>query len=199
MTIPIANGLRRKSRGRIKNLETLLYVTSHDLREPLRAIRSLTQLLSERIAETQAVVEIVGELPQIRVDPRWLRQSLFNLVGNALKFCRDGEPPHVETAACVPESKTVAVTGLVVRDRGPGIAPEHVEQVFQGAVGSRMEGAGAGLAIVRQISTRYGGEAWYETRPAGGSQLVITFGTGSCAVQSTEVGIELWKLNGEIG
>lgn len=34
-----------------KDLETLLYVTSHDLREPLRAIRSFTQLLAERAGE----------------------------------------------------------------------------------------------------------------------------------------------------
>lgn len=227
--------------GKNKDLETLLYVTSHDLREPLRAIRSFTQLLSDRagdrlddvelgylarvvdgadrlnrlledvlmmsrakqasdgtqlvdakiiardvirqfevrISETQAVVEIVGELPRIRVDPRWLRQSLFNLVGNALKFCRNDEPPHVEIAAYVPESEGAAVTGLVVRDRGPGIAPEHVErvfQLFQRAVGRKIEGTGAGLAIVRQISTRYGGDAWYEPRPGGGSQFVITFG-----------------------
>lgn len=225
-----------------KDLETLLYVTSHDLREPLRAIRSFTQLLSDRardrlndveqgylarvvdgadrlnrlledvlmmsrakranegtqlidstiiardiirqfdvrITETGGLVEIVGELPWIRVDPRWLRQSLFNLVGNSLKFQKGDEPPHVEIAAYEPELENTGVTGLVVRDRGPGIANEHVErvfQLFQRAVGRKIEGTGAGLAIVRQISTRYGGDAWYEPRPGGGSQFFITFRT----------------------
>ena len=221
-----------------KDLETLLYVTSHDLREPLRAIRSFTQLLSDRagdklndveqgfltrvvdgadrlnklledvlmmsraqrasegtqlvdakivardvirqfdvrIAETQGSVKIVGDLLEFRVDPRWLRQSLFNLVGNALKFNNDGEPPQVEIEAY--KSDCDSVVGLVVRDRGPRIAAEHEErvfQLFQRAVGRKVEGTGAGLAIVRQISNRYGGDAWYELREGGGSQFTITF------------------------
>jgi PAS domain S-box-containing protein len=221
-----------------KDLETLLYVTSHDLREPLRAIRSFTQLLSDRagdklndveqgfltrvvdgadrlnklledvlimsraqrasegtqlvdakivardvirqfdvrIAETQGSVKIVGDLLEFRVDPRWLRQSLFNLVGNALKFHNDGEPPQVEIEAY--KSDCDLVVGLVVRDRGPGIAAEHEErvfQLFQRAVGRKVEGTGAGLAIVRQISNRYGGEAWYKPRVGGGAEFVITF------------------------
>lgn len=220
-----------------KDLETLLYVTSHDLREPLRAIRSFTQLLSERageklndveqgfltrvvegadrlnklledvlmmsraqrasegtqlvdakivardvirqfdvrIAETRGSVKIIGDLPEFRVDPRWLRQSLFNLVGNALKF-HDVDPPQVEIVAY--ESENDSVVGLVVRDRGPGIAAEHQErvfQLFQRAVGRKVEGTGAGLAIVRQISNRYGGEAWYKPRPGGGAAFTITF------------------------
>ena len=222
-----------------KDLETLLYVTSHDLREPLRAIRSFTQLLAERageklndaekgfltrvvdgadrlnrlledvlmlsraqrasegiqlvdslviaedvirqfdvrIGETQGTVEIISDLPQIRVDPRWLRQSLFNLVGNALKFVNGDEPPAVEISAYEPENDD-PVTGLVVRDRGPGIASEHAErvfQLFQRAVGRKVEGTGAGLAIVRQVSNRHGGDAWFEPRPGGGSQFTITF------------------------
>lgn len=223
-----------------KDLETLLYVTSHDLREPLRAIRSFTQLLSDRagdklndveqgyltrvvdgadrlnklledvlmmsraqragegtqlvdsrivardvihqfdvrIGETGANVKIVGDLPEIRVDPRWLRQSLFNLVGNALKFRNDGESPEVEIAPYEPDSESSTLTGLVVRDRGPGIETEHTErvfQLFQRAVGRKIEGTGAGLAIVRQVSNRYGGDAWYEPRKGGGSQFTITF------------------------
>ncbi len=223
-----------------KDLETLLYVTSHDLREPLRAIRSFSQLLADRagdklndveqgflarvvdgadrlnhlledvlmlsraqraseatqlidsrivarevirqfdvrIVETQGIVKIAGDLPEIRVDPRWLRQSLFNLVGNALKFRNGDEPPVVEIAAYESADGSETLTGLVVRDRGPGIASEHVErvfQLFQRAVGRKVEGTGAGLAIVRQISKRYGGDAWYESRPGGGSQFTITF------------------------
>ena len=223
-----------------KDLETLLYVASHDLREPLRAIRSFTQLLLKkagarldeteqgfltrvidgadrlnqlledvlmlsraqrasegmqlvdsnvvardvirqfdvRLSETRGTVEIIGELPLIRVDPRWLRQSLFNLVGNALKFRNGEEPPSVEISAFESVSDEDSVNGLVVCDRGPGIADEHVErvfQLFQRAVGRKVEGTGAGLAIVRQVSSRYGGNAWYEPRNGGGSQFTITF------------------------
>jgi signal transduction histidine kinase len=66
-----------------------------------------------------------------------------------------------------------------VRDRGPGIAPEQAErifQLFQRAVGREIEGTGAGLAIVRQIAERHGGSAWVEPRRGGGSEFIITFG-----------------------
>lgn len=103
---------------------------------------------------------------------------MFNLVGNSLKFVNVDEPPAVEISAYESENDDDSVTGLVVRDRGPGIADEHTErvfQLFQRAVGRKVEGTGAGLAIVRQVSNRHGGNAWYEPRPGGGSQFTITF------------------------
>lgn len=224
-----------------RDLETLLYVTSHDLREPLRAIRSFSQLLSDRVGdqlgeseagflqrvldgsdrldrlledvlmlsraqrasddvqlvdssvvvedvlrglemrieETQANMSVANPLPQIRVDARWLRQSLFNLVANALKFTVEGERPDVEVAGYEPRPDDEADwVGLVVRDRGMGVPEdqrERVFQLFQRAVGRKVEGTGAGLAIVRQVAIRYGGHAWIEPRSGGGSEFFITF------------------------
>ncbi|MBI1311195.1 PAS domain S-box protein [bacterium] len=223
-----------------KDLETLLYVTSHDLREPLRAIRSFSELLRDRtvgqlgdtetgfltrvidgadrldrlledvlmlsraqraneanelidpsvviddvlkqleprISETGAVVEVADTLPRVRVDPRWLRQSIFNLVANALKFVNEGESPQIQIAGYERSSDAGTVTGLVVHDRGPGVPEEHAErvfQLFQRAVSRRVEGTGAGLAIVRQVAKRYGGNAWVEPRPGGGSSFYLTF------------------------
>ena len=140
--------------------------------------RDVIRQFELRISDTQACVEIIGDLPDIRVDPRWLRQSLFNLVGNALKFCAAGQPPQVEISAYEPDSDSESLTGLVVRDRGPGIEAEHAErvfQLFQRAVGRKVEGTGAGLAIVRQISNRYGGDAWHRPRHGGGSEFTVTF------------------------
>jgi PAS domain S-box-containing protein len=223
------------------DLQTLLYVTSHDLREPLRAIRSFSQLLTDRvadrlgdtergflqrvidgadrldrlledvltlsraqraadamdevaasvviddvirqldvrIAETEAEITVADVLPNIRADVRWLRQSLFNLVANALKFTNDGEAPHIEISPYEPRrDDEQPLTGLIVSDRGPGVDPAHSErifQLFQRAVGRKVEGTGAGLAIVRQVANRYGGNAWVEPREGGGSNFFITF------------------------
>ena len=225
-----------------RDLETLLYVTSHDLREPLRAIRSFAQLLSDRVGEkldeseagflqrvldgsnrldrlledvlmlsraqrasddvqlidsvvviedilrdlkmrideTDAQVTVADSLPQIRVDPRWLRQSIFNLVANALKFTVEGERPDVEITGYTPrpDDEDPSWVGLIVRDRGMGVPEdqrERVFQLFQRAVGRKVEGTGAGLAIVRQVANRYGGHAWTEPRAGGGSDFFITF------------------------
>lgn len=235
---------RKKHREEIaqknKDLETLLYVTSHDLREPLRAIRSFSELLRDRtadqigeteagfltrvidgadrldrlledvlmlsraqraneandlidpamvisdvlkqldprISETGATIEVAVTLPRVRVDPRWLRQSVFNLVANALKFVNPGESPQIQIVGYERSSDTGTVTGLVVHDRGIGIPKEHAErvfQLFQRAVSRKVEGTGAGLAIVRQVANRYGGDAWVEPRPGGGSSFYLAF------------------------
>lgn len=227
-----------------RDLETLLYVTSHDLREPLRAVESFSQMvvdrysdklddkgrdllgrvvrgahrmdhliddvltlsraqradepsirvegsavvsealqsLESRIRETGAQLEVKEDIPPLWVQRRWAVQAVFNLIGNALKFTRNGEPPQVEVAGYSPHGPEAADVGIVVRDRGPGVAPAHAERIFslfQRAVGREVEGTGAGLAIVRQVAQRHGGWAWCEPREGGGSEFFITFGGGS--------------------
>jgi two-component system sensor kinase FixL len=225
-----------------KDLETLLYVTSHDLREPLRAVQNFARLVQTRYAErlddkgkdflfritrgadrldrlleeiltlsraqrqtspaehvegsaivadvlarleenvrqSRARVRVAPDLPRLYVDRTWATQAVYNLVANALKFTRDGEPPDVEIAGydCRKAAADRRGTGLVVQDRGPGVPAEfatRIFELFQRAVGREVEGTGAGLAIVRQIAQRHGGQAWCEPRPGGGSAFFITF------------------------
>ncbi|MGB7949301.1 MAG: GAF domain-containing protein [Candidatus Binatia bacterium] len=223
-----------------RDLETLLYVTSHDLREPLRAIENFSRIVNDRyrdrldekgqdflrrviqgaqrlnrllddiltlsrsqrmgapvdevdgetivsealkrlegkINATNAWIRVVNDFRELRVDKTWATQAVYNLIANALKFTRNGEAPDVEIAPYRSPGSAPRVTGIAVRDRGPGVAPEHAErifQLFQRAVGREVEGTGAGLAIVRQIAERHGGSAWVEPRPGGGSEFVITF------------------------
>ena len=228
-------------RAKKDDLETLLYVTSHDLREPLRAIQSFSRMvvdrygerldekgrdflrrvvragerldhllqdvltlsrierstdrsaevhaqavvddvlrqLDVRIRETLGTVTVKGPLPVLRADRRWATQAVYNLVSNALKYTRPGEPPEVEIAAWQePAGQGPAGQGLVVRDRGMGVPPEFAErifQLFQRAVGREIEGTGAGLAIVKRVAERHGGRAWVQPRAGGGSEFIMTF------------------------
>ncbi|HTI50542.1 MAG TPA: ATP-binding protein, partial [Planctomycetaceae bacterium] len=229
-------------RSKNQDLETLLYVTSHDLREPLRAIENFSKLvcdrysdkldatgqdflervvkgaqrldrlledvltlsrvqrtvqpacsldsaevvddvlrqLETRIRETRARVDVVGPLPPIRADRRWATQAVQNLVSNALKYTREGEPPQVEIRAY----EGVEGIGLAVCDRGLGVPPAYAERIFglfQRAVHRNIEGTGAGLAIVRRVAERHGGRAWVRPREGGGSEFMITFGPGAAA------------------
>ena len=224
-----------------RDLETLLYVTSHDLREPLRAIENFSRIVNDRYSErlddkgqdflrriisgaqrlnrllddiltlsrsqrigvaseevdgesivtealkrlegkinaTRARIHVAKDFQGLRVDKTWATQAVYNLIANALKFTREGEAPDVEVAPYRPQGPGRNAIGIAVRDRGPGIAPEHAErifQLFQRAVGREVEGTGAGLAIVRQIAERHGGSAWVEPRQGGGSEFIITFG-----------------------
>ncbi len=226
-----------------RDLETLLYVTSHDLREPLRAIENFSRMVNERyrdrlddkgqdflrrvilgaqrlnrllddiltlsrsqrmaaptedvdvktivqealkrleekIKATNARVHIADGFTGLRVDKTWVTQAIYNLIGNALKFTSNGEAPEIEVLPYEPEPSHPDLVGITVRDRGPGVAPEHAErifQLFQRAVGREVEGTGAGLAIVRQIAERHGGSAWVRRREGGGAEFTITFSRG---------------------
>ncbi len=225
---------------RNRDLETLLHVVSHDLKEPLRSIESFSRLLASRyqgqldakgldflervvragsrmsqlleeiqllsrvrraepaevhvdgeevvqevlsrldgaIRETGASVTVEPSMPRLRVERVWATQALYNLVANALKFRRDGALADVRVAPWGRNGQA----GFQVLDRGPGVPLEHAErifQLFQRGVGREVPGTGAGLAIVRQIAERHGGQAWVEPRQGGGSVFTVTFAADS--------------------
>ena len=60
---------------------------------------------------------------------------------------------------------------LTVSDRGAGIPPEQLEQVFEPFVTFRRQGLGLGLAISRSIVAAHGGSICAENNPAGGATL----------------------------
>jgi signal transduction histidine kinase len=137
--------------------------------------------LEGKISATGARIQVAKDFQGLRVDKTWATQAVYNLLANALKFTRAGEAPDIEVAPYRPPGPGRNAVGIAVRDRGPGVAPEHAErifQLFQRAVGREVEGTGAGLAIVRQIAERHGGNAWVEPRQGGGSEFIITFGDG---------------------
>jgi signal transduction histidine kinase len=223
-----------------RDLETLLYVTSHDLREPLRGIENFSRIVHDRyndrldekgqdflrrviggaqrlnrllddilvlsrsqrigppaevvggeaivlealkrleatINATRAQIRVAKDFDGLRVDRIWATQAIYNLIANALKFTRNGDPPDLEIEPYRSNGSNSNFAGITVRDRGPGVPQEHAErifQLFQRAVGREVEGTGAGLAIVRQIAERHGGNAWVKPREGGGSEFIITF------------------------
>jgi len=65
---------------------------------------------------------------------------------------------------------------ISVADTGPGIAPEHQQEIFEEyfrltSVGMRAEGHGLGLSIARRLVQAAGGKIWVESEPAGGSKF----------------------------
>lgn len=93
-----------------------------------------------------------------------LREMLNNLLDNAVRYGRTAGQVTVSVAAQGPEAL------LVVEDDGPGIPEAEHERVFERfyrVLGTRAEGCGLGLAIVREIARGHGGEATL-TAGAGG-------------------------------
>ena len=142
-------------------------------------VRETLERLKAPIEKSKARIEIAGDLPRLRANKTWAVEGLYNLLTNALKFTPPGVAPEIGIAAYRPRDEEPREVGLVVRDRGPGVAPEHKERIFelfQRAVGHEVEGTGAGLAIVRSVAEQHGGHAWVRPREGGGSEFIITFG-----------------------
>jgi signal transduction histidine kinase len=106
-----------------------------------------------------------GELPALTGDPALLRQLLLNLVGNGLKFHREGVPPQVRVSA----RETSGGWEISVADNGIGIEPEYVDKVF--VIFQRLHGrevyagTGIGLALAKKIVEFHGGRIWIDTEP----------------------------------
>lgn len=138
-----------------------------DLRE---LIKSVTDLLADDPLAAKVTMEVKTDanLPQVKADPDQLRQVLLNLVVNALQALNGQGRLVIEARGSSGE-----VT-LTVSDDGPGLDPEHLEQVFDPFYSTRERGTGLGLAIARRIARAHGGELTADNQPHGGARFTLT-------------------------
>jgi heavy metal sensor kinase len=108
----------------------------------------------------------VQDTPKVLLDPEWMRQALFNLVDNAIKFGNENTPVTVEVTQ--PEDKKIIIS---VKNEGPGIPEEILPKIFDRffrAESSRNRstgGAGLGLSVVKSIVTWHQGEIRVKSIP----------------------------------
>ncbi|MGH3613998.1 MAG: sensor histidine kinase [Pseudonocardia sp.] len=118
---------------------------------------------------------VIGELPDLLGDPTLLRQLLTNLIGNGLKFHRDGVEPVVRVSA----EQAGEVWEIAVADNGIGIDPEYADKVF--VIFQRLHGrdlypgTGIGLALAKKIVEFHDGRIWLDTGSPGGPGTTIRF------------------------
>jgi two-component system, OmpR family, sensor histidine kinase RstB len=117
--------------------------------------------------------QLEGSVATVRGDPRLLRRLLRNLLENAR---RHGSPPTQVRIA-----HAAAAATITVWDAGPGLPPTEFENVFRPfyrpANSRNPSGSGLGLALVRQIARRHGGEAICSSLADGRSGFVVTLPT----------------------
>jgi PAS domain S-box-containing protein len=112
-------------------------------------------------------------LPMVRGDPGLLRIAFTNLLSNALKYSRSRERAVIEVGVSPNASEAI-----MVRDNGVGFDPKYADKLF--GVFQRLhrseefEGQGVGLAIVKRIVHKHGGEIWAEARPGEGATFYFT-------------------------
>ncbi len=128
--------------------------------------------------------EYTGQLPeQITSDEARLRQSLINLVGNAVKFTDTGGVRVV--VSFLPQWRPdMPGVQIKVIDTGIGIAPENLQRLFESftqadaSTSRKYGGTGLGLAITRRIAELMDGELAVESTLGEGSTFTITIPTG---------------------
>src|SRR5215470_16021638 len=129
----------------------------------------LLALASEECARYEAIA-LEGQPVTVDGDPRLLRRMIRNLLENAR---RHGAPP-IEVRV----GRAGSAVELTVCDHGPGIAGAATADVFQPFRPIRgaptAAGAGLGLALVRQIARRHGGDARYLGLARTGSCFLVT-------------------------
>ena len=127
----------------------------------------------------------VGPLPKVRCDPTQVRQLVQNLVGNALKFHKPGEPPQVRIEELLGQRS--GVVAFVVTDAGIGFEPRFANQifgVFQRLHGrSAYEGSGVGLAVCKRIVERHGGRIVASSAPDTGTRFEVHLPAASSSAE----------------
>jgi signal transduction histidine kinase len=118
-------------------------------------------------------VHVEPGFPLVACHGAYLRQIFDNLVSNALKYPRQGEPPVLSITSTTGRHMVC----IAVQDHGIGIPLEQRQRVFQPFVRlqpSETRGSGIGLAIVQRIVALYGGQVWIEGEEGEGCTVKFT-------------------------
>jgi len=135
--------------------------------------RGVAELLSPKAHDKglEIVWSVAADAPDVVADEGRLRQVLFNLAGNAVKFTdRGGVRLTVERAGGTAARPRLA---FVVDDTGPGVPEEARLRIFDefghadASDAARFDGAGLGLAVVRRLAQAMGGTVTVSDRPDG--------------------------------
>ncbi|WP_130507701.1 ATP-binding protein [Krasilnikovia cinnamomea] len=173
-----------RMRGLIDDL--LAYATARDAqlhREPVDLRALVAEVVNERTAplrasgtpEAQLPTIHTGPLPVVHADPAMIRQLLDNLIGNALKYTRPGQPAQIAISSQATADGTAVIE---IADRGIGIPAAdqpHVFTSFHRSASHRgYAGTGLGLSICQRIVDRHEGTITVSDNPGGGTRMRFT-------------------------
>ena len=142
--------------------------------DPAALLRSVADLLRPQAVQKGLTLTVCADpdLGWIEADPLRLRQGLFNLLGNAVKFTLEG---GVQARLTTAETATGPRLRFEIEDSGVGVDQAAADGLFErfsqadGSTTRRFGGAGLGLSITRRLATLMGGDVGYRRAPDGGS------------------------------
>ena len=130
--------------------------------------------------------EVGDDVPEIEADPKRLRQIISNVLHNAVKFTPAGGSVTVSAAGTADDW-----CHITVADTGSGIAPEHLNRIFdplwQPDTAERGDGLGLGLALVKRLIEAHKGQVSVASVPGRGTTVTLMLpvaqsGSGTVAV-----------------
>lgn len=151
------------------------------LRSLIDDVLTLVSELAKKKA-LELTVEVAPDVPEsLRGDPVRLRQILFNLVGNAIKFTEAGSVAVSVTLQQSPSHlRDSILLGWKIADTGIGMTDEQQARLFQAysqaetSTARKFGGTGLGLMICRQLVELMGGEIAVESRAGSGTTFSYT-------------------------
>ena len=117
-----------------------------------------------------------SDIPRMRVDPTHLHQILWNLSENALRYGANPDSGGTLVEYRLGPMAAADSAYLEVLDRGPGVAPDMADHIFEPFYTSDPRGTGLGLFIARELCECNRARLSYTPRPQGGSCFRIDFG-----------------------
>ncbi len=161
-----------------------LTVSSLPMRDLLVEISLLfSDMISKK--KLELLLEIAEDLPHIEADDLKVKQILYNLISNAVKFTPEGRTIGMRAKRVDSEIE------IEVWDTGRGIAPENMEKIFEGffhvdaPYSYVTEGTGLGLPLSRKLVELHGGKLTVESRG-------LNKGTSVCFTLPIVSSKELW-------
>ena len=149
--------------------------------DPADVLRGVTALMVEeaRSKGLRLACEVTEPMPSlVRGDPTRLRQSLVNLVGNAIKFTETG---RVDLKGAIESASDRMIRiSFAVKDTGIGISKESQRRIFEsfvqadGSTTRKYGGTGLGLSISRELISKMGGELQVDSEAGRGSTFWFT-------------------------
>lgn len=188
--------------------ELLVYAGQEESHQEAVDLSKLVEEMLEilRISVTRHATihtELAHGLPPVMADPAELRELLMNLILNASDALgdRSGEirisTSWVRSRGAAADNETARqIAGdcvqLIVADSGSGIAPSVQSRMFDPFVSTKQPGRGVGLAIVRNITEKYGGGICVTSAPGHGTCFTVLL---PCGGAQAEMADTEWRVS----
>jgi signal transduction histidine kinase len=153
-----------------------------------RLVERTIQMFRERAIRHG--IRLVGQVDEaighIDADERRLKQLLYNLLSNALKFTPEGGEVRIDVRRQGDDIE------LLVSDTGVGISAEQHDKIFQSfyqidsSLSKEVQGTGLGLAVVQQIAALHGGSVRLESEPGEGCTFFVLLPQTLCGLDALD-------------